>query len=84
LEAADLAAYPIARHVLDPSEANPAFDVLRPKLYAGNQATADYNYVSPEEIWVGGSVYLTEAAYQKAVASYGLKVFPEKVNDGRL
>lgn len=30
---ADLAAYPVARHVLDPSKLNPAFDVIRPKLY---------------------------------------------------
>jgi hypothetical protein len=29
---ADLAAYPIARHVLDGSKPNPAFDVIRPKL----------------------------------------------------
>jgi hypothetical protein len=29
---ADLAAYPIARHVLDSSKPNPAFDIVRPKL----------------------------------------------------
>jgi hypothetical protein len=76
LEAADLAAYPIARYVLDPAKANPAFDVLRPKLYAGNKATTDYEHVSEDEIWVDGSVYFGRAAYEKAVASYGLKVFP--------
>ena len=76
LEAADLAAYPIARHVLGPGKANPAFDVLRPKLYTGNRATTDYNQVSPDETWVGGSVFMAMAVYEKAVASYGLKVFP--------
>jgi hypothetical protein len=29
---ADLVAYPIARHVLDPQKANPAFDIVKPKL----------------------------------------------------
>jgi len=32
---ADLAAYPIARHVLDPSKRNPAFEIVRPKIYRG-------------------------------------------------
>lgn len=32
---ADLAAYPIARHVLDPSKPNPAYDVVREKFYVG-------------------------------------------------
>ncbi len=34
LQLADLIAYPIARYVLDPKRANPAFDVLDPKFYA--------------------------------------------------
>lgn len=33
LQLADLVAYPIARYVLDPQRANPAFDVLAPKIY---------------------------------------------------
>jgi hypothetical protein len=32
---ADLAAYPIARHVLDSSRPNPAYDVVQPKIYRG-------------------------------------------------
>jgi hypothetical protein len=32
---ADLAAYPIARHVLDPAKPNPAFEIVRPKIYRG-------------------------------------------------
>ena len=32
---ADLAAYPIARHVLDPSKPNPAYDTVARKLYQG-------------------------------------------------
>lgn len=76
LEAADLAAYPIARHVLDPAKVNPAFEVLRSKFYAGNRATTDYEYASADEIRVGGAIYLDRDEYEKAVASYGLKVFP--------
>ena len=34
LQLSDLIAYPIARHVLDPKRANPAFDVLEPKFYS--------------------------------------------------
>ena len=34
LQLADLIAYPIARNVLDPRRANPAFDVLEPKFYS--------------------------------------------------
>jgi len=34
LQLADLIAYPIARHVLDPARANPSFDVLEPKFYS--------------------------------------------------
>jgi hypothetical protein len=34
LQLADLVAYPIARHVLDPKRANPAFEVLEPKFYS--------------------------------------------------
>ena len=36
LQLADLVAYPIARYVLDPKRANPAFDVLEPKIYVKN------------------------------------------------
>lgn len=32
---ADLAAYPIARHVLDPSKPNPAYDVIKGKFFVG-------------------------------------------------
>jgi hypothetical protein len=80
LEAADLAAYPVARYILDPSKANPAFEVLKPKLYAGNQATTDYKEISdPDseiEIDVGGSTYFGQDSYQKRITQYGLKVFP--------
>lgn len=33
LQVADLLAYPIARYVIDPNRANPAFDLLEPKFY---------------------------------------------------
>lgn len=33
LQLADLVAYPIARYVIEPNRANPAFDVLEPKIY---------------------------------------------------
>ncbi|MCX6133366.1 MAG: DUF3800 domain-containing protein [Ignavibacteriales bacterium] len=33
LQLADLVAYPMARYVLDPKRANPAFEVLEPKIY---------------------------------------------------
>lgn len=33
LQLSDLVAYPIARYVIDPLMANPAFDVLDPKIY---------------------------------------------------
>lgn len=33
LQLADLVAYPIARNVIEPNRANPAFDVLEPKIY---------------------------------------------------
>ncbi len=33
LQLADLVAYPIARHVIEPERANPSFDVLSPKIY---------------------------------------------------
>ena len=36
LQFADLVAYPIARFVLDPERANPAFDVLEKKIYSKN------------------------------------------------
>ena len=34
LQVADLIAYPIARYVIDPRRANPAFDVLKEKFYS--------------------------------------------------
>lgn len=34
LQLADLAAYPITRHVLDPDSPNPAYDILRDKIYS--------------------------------------------------
>jgi len=37
IEIADLCAYPIARYVLNNSEANPAFDVIRPKIRSNNK-----------------------------------------------
>ncbi len=36
LQLADLVAYPIARYVLDPQRANPAFEVLSKKIYSKN------------------------------------------------
>lgn len=36
LQLADLVAYPIARFVIEPKRANPAFDVLAPKIYTKN------------------------------------------------
>lgn len=36
LQLADLVAYPIARYVLDPERANPAFEVLSNKIYSRN------------------------------------------------
>lgn len=36
LQLADLVAYPIARYVIEPNRANPAFDVLEPKIYRTN------------------------------------------------
>lgn len=38
LQLADLVAYPIARYVIEPDRANPAFDILAPKIYrTGNK-----------------------------------------------
>ncbi len=34
LQLSDLTAYPIATHIIDPSRANPAFDLLKGKFYA--------------------------------------------------
>ena len=34
LQLADLAAYPIARYVADKERANPAFDIIKPKIYS--------------------------------------------------
>lgn len=36
LQLADLIAYPIARYVIEPNRANPAFDVLKDKIYTKN------------------------------------------------
>lgn len=36
LQFADLAAYPIARHVIEPNRANPAFDLIMNKIYSKN------------------------------------------------
>jgi hypothetical protein len=36
LELADLCAYPIARHIIEPTLPNPAFDILMPKIYSRN------------------------------------------------
>lgn len=36
LQLADLVAYPIARYVIEPNRANPAFEVLEPKIYRTN------------------------------------------------
>ena len=36
LQLADLVAYPIARYVIEPNRANPAFDVLESKIYRTN------------------------------------------------
>jgi hypothetical protein len=33
LQLSDLVAYPIARYVLDPERANPAFDIVKQKFY---------------------------------------------------
>ncbi len=33
LQLADLVAYPIARYVIEPNRANPAFDILEPRIY---------------------------------------------------
>jgi hypothetical protein len=38
LQLADLVAYPIARYVIEPNRANPAFDVLQPKIYQVNNS----------------------------------------------
>ncbi len=42
LEIADLVAYPIARYVMNPEVPNPAFEVVRPKLYAPGGAVESY------------------------------------------
>lgn len=36
LQLADLIAYPTARYVIDPKRANPAFDIVAPKIYSKN------------------------------------------------
>ncbi|MCW3097182.1 MAG: hypothetical protein JWL77_2800 [Chthonomonadaceae bacterium] len=35
MQIADLAAYPIARHVIDPSKPNPAYEIIKSKFYIG-------------------------------------------------
>ena len=37
MQLADLVAYPIARYVIEPNRANPAFEVLKPKIYRTNR-----------------------------------------------
>jgi hypothetical protein len=37
LQLADLVAYPIARYVIEPNRANPAFEQIEPKIYTKNQ-----------------------------------------------
>jgi hypothetical protein len=34
LQLSDLVAYPIARYSMDKERANPAFDIIKPKIYA--------------------------------------------------
>ena len=34
LQLADLIAYPVARYVIDQERANPAFEIIEPKIYA--------------------------------------------------
>lgn len=36
MQMADLAAYPTARHVIDPARPNPAYDILQPRFYVGS------------------------------------------------
>lgn len=36
LQLSDLIAYPITRHILYENEANPAFDIIEPKIYTQN------------------------------------------------
>ena len=36
LQIADLVAYPLARYVIDPKRANPAFDIFENKIYLKN------------------------------------------------
>lgn len=35
MQMADMAAYPTARHVIDPAKPNPAYDILKPRFYVG-------------------------------------------------
>lgn len=35
MQMADLAAYPIARHVIDPTKPNPAFDIVKQRFFVG-------------------------------------------------
>lgn len=34
LQLADLVAYPLTRHVLNPKAVNPAYDILRPNIFS--------------------------------------------------
>ena len=40
LQIADLFAYPIARFIIDPLRANPAFEILRHKIYQTHEGLA--------------------------------------------
>ena len=42
LQLADLCAYPIARHIINNSELNPAFDVIKPKIRSGPKGYIGY------------------------------------------
>ena len=42
LQLADLCAYPIARHIMNNSEPNPAFDVIKPKIQSGARGYIGY------------------------------------------
>jgi hypothetical protein len=78
LVAADLSAYPVARYIIHPGRENRPFEVLKPKLYAGNRAALDYA-LDPETgaVEVGGSWFATYERYWRSVAQNGLKVFPQ-------
>jgi len=41
LQIADLCAYPLARHILNPMEPYPAFDIIKSKIYCNNDGNFD-------------------------------------------